>query len=293
LQSGVAQAMNLSLDMAAFGISEVVDENMAAAARAHAAEFGLDLASRDMVAFGGAAPLHAARLGQKLGVGRIVIPSEAGVGSAVGFLLAPVAYEVVRSRHQRLGSLDADTVNGLMSEMRREAMEVVRQAAGQGIDINEVKETRHAYMRYVGQGHEIPVPLPVEEYDGNHGKIFQTAFDTAYRKLYGRLIDGIETEALSWTLTLSVKVAAAPVESGSPLNEWQLPAPVSMQPLFDPSIPGPIEAPVYMRKSLKPDSRLDGPALITEDQTTTVITSGYAARIDALGNIVLTRSTGE
>ena len=291
LQSGVALAMNLSLDMAAFGITEVVDENMAAAARAHAAEFGLDLASRDMVAFGGAAPLHAARLGQKLGVARIVIPSEAGVGSAVGFLLAPVAYEVVRSRHQRLCSLDADTVNGLMSEMRREALEVVRQAAGQGVDVNEVKETRHAYMRYVGQGHEIPVLLPVEEYDGTHGKVFQAAFDAAYRKLYGRLIDGIETEALSWTLTLSVQVAAAPEESDSPPDECELPAPVSVQQLFDPSIPGRIEAPVYMRECLQPGSRLDGPALITEDQTTTVITSGYAARIDALGNIVLTRST--
>ena len=124
-----------------------------------------------------------------------------------------------------------------------------------------------------------------------HGNIFQTAFDAAYRKLYGRLIDGIETEALSWTLTLSVQVAAASEESDSPPDECELPAPISMQRLFDPSIPGRIEAPVYMRESLQPGSRLDGPALITEDQTTTVITSGYAARIDALGNIVLTRST--
>jgi N-methylhydantoinase A len=126
LQEGVASPLGLKEGLAAFGVSEVVDENMAAAARTHAAEFGMDLGSRDMVAFGGAAPLHATRLGEKLGVKRIIVPSEAGVGSAVGFLLAPVAYEVVRSRRQRLSALDHELVNHLMEQMREESLAVVR-----------------------------------------------------------------------------------------------------------------------------------------------------------------------
>ncbi len=162
LQRGVADPLGLDLDMAAYGVSEVVDENMAAAARAHAAEFGLDLGSRDMVAFGGAAPLHAARLGEKLGVRRIVIPAAAGVGSAVGFLLAPVAYEVVRSRRQALAALEPEVVNALMADMHAEALAVVRQGVGPSVAVEDLLETRHAYMRYVGQGHEISVPLPVE-----------------------------------------------------------------------------------------------------------------------------------
>ncbi|MGH8035803.1 MAG: hydantoinase/oxoprolinase family protein, partial [Lysobacterales bacterium] len=198
LQSGVATPLGLDLDLAAFGISEVVDENMAAAARAHAAEFGRDIGQRDMVAFGGAAPLHAARLAEKLGVDRIIIPSEAGVGSAVGFLLAPIAYEVVRSRHQVLGSLQTEVINALMQEMRNEALAVVRQATTDP----KLLETRQAYMRYVGQGHEIAVRLPLEVYGEPHAEVFKQAFEKAYIQLYGRIIDGVDIEALSWTLTI-------------------------------------------------------------------------------------------
>ena len=200
----------MDIDTAAFGVSEVVDENMAAAARAHAAEFGMDLGSRDMVAFGGAAPLHAARLGEKLGVNRIIVPAEAGVGSAVGFLLAPVAFEVVRSRRQNLSALQLDVVNTLFGDMRDEALAVVRQGVREG----HLEETRHAYMRYVGQGHEIPVSLPVEPYRERHGTVFRAAFEAAYTQLYGRVIGGVDIEVLSWTLTIT-----APSKTPDPLPE--------------------------------------------------------------------------
>ncbi|NIA28221.1 MAG: hydantoinase/oxoprolinase family protein, partial [Desulfobulbaceae bacterium] len=178
IESNVGSALKLDADAAAFGISEVVDENMAAAARAHAAESGMDLGQRDMVAFGGAAPLHAARLGEKLGVSRIVVPTEAGVGSAVGFLLAPVAYELVRSRQQELSSLDHDLVNQLMHEMHSEALAVVKS----GSVATDLGESRHAYMRYAGQGHEIPVRLPLGTYDHSHGDVFRQAFEAAYER---------------------------------------------------------------------------------------------------------------
>ena len=107
LRREVAEPLDLALPLAAFGVSEIVDENMANAARVHAIESGKDARGRTLVAFGGAAPLHAARMAEKLGLDRVLVPSHAGVGSAVGFLRAPIAYEVVRSQLQRLDAFDA------------------------------------------------------------------------------------------------------------------------------------------------------------------------------------------
>ena len=285
INNDICEPLGLDLDLGAFGISEVVDENMAAAARQHAAEFGMDLSQRDMVAFGGAAPLHAARLGEKLGVRRIVVPTEAGVGSAVGFLLAPVAYEVVRSRRQRLSSLQPDVINRLMQDMHEEALAVVRQ----GSDSSDLVETRQAYMRYVGQGHEIAVHLPVEDYAAGHAAVFVQAFETAYAHLYGRTIDGIDIEVLSWTLTISAP--AQDVASKPPNPKTQAaPAPSERQSFFDPVSASRVDVPVFFREQLGPGVQLAGPALITEDQTTTVVTSSYSVEIDARNYIVLTRN---
>ena len=282
IHSAVCAALDLDADLGAFSISEVVDENMASAARAHAAEFGMDLGQRDMVAFGGAAPLHAARLGEKLGVQRIIIPTEAGVGSAIGFLLAPVAYEVVRSRRQLLASLQAAVINSLLQEMREEARAVVRQ----GSKATDLVESRHAYMRYVGQGHEIAVALPVEEYGADHASVFQQAFADAYTALYGRTIDGIDIEVLSWTLTISAPGESVDNRPHAP-NQKTAPTAASFQSFFDATSACRIDVPVFLREQLVPGDHIRGPALITEDQTTTVVTSKFDASIDARGSIVL------
>ena len=109
----------------ALGITEVVDENMASAAKTHAAEYGLDLGERDLIALGGAAPLHAANLGSKVKAKRILIPKNAAVGSALGFLLAAASYEVVRSRHMNLLELNFEVINKIYEEMRDEALAIV------------------------------------------------------------------------------------------------------------------------------------------------------------------------
>jgi len=285
LRAEVADPLGLDTDSAAFGISEVVDENMAAAARAHAAEFGMDPGRRDMIAFGGAAPLHAARLGEKLGVNRIIIPAEAGVGSAVGFLLAPVAYEVVRSRQQNLSALQPEVVNTLMEDMRRESLDVVRRGSSQ----QDLTETRHAYMRYAGQGHEIAVALPVETYGNQHGKIFRNAFEAVYSQLYGRIINGVDIEVLSWTLTISAPPTGLQELPEAGGEEQSATDPAGSQRLFDAARQQYVDAPVYLRERLHPGNRLTGPVLITESQTTTVVSSSYEAVIDARGHIVMTR----
>src|SRR5262249_24064849 len=139
-------------------------ENMASVARVHAVERGKSLGERTLVAFGGAAPLHAARVAAKLGIRRIVVPTSAGVGSAVGMLSAPIAYEVARSLYQRVTQLEPDKVNAHIDAMRAEARAVVEKSAG-GVPL---VEARSAYMRYIGQGHEIAVtlePRPLEPAD--------------------------------------------------------------------------------------------------------------------------------
>jgi len=293
LSGHLGAKLNLDATAAAFGLCEVVEENMAAAARAHAAEFGLDISSRAMVAFGGAAPLHATRLGEKLGVEQIIIPAQAGVGSAVGFLLAPVAYEVVRSRHQLLAALDTVLVNDLFREMKQEAASVVNQGAA-GIP---QLETRQAYMRYVGQGHEIAVNLPVKECGSDSAADYQERFEGAYRKLYGRCMEGVGIEVLSWTLTIAASSGEKPGQfakhPASSITHQAFPDPIDQQALFDTALGESISTPVFRRDQLLPGCFLQGPALITEDQTTTVVGASWEANIDAQHNIVLTRINQE
>ena len=283
IQDIVAQPLEIDINLAAFSISEVVDENMASAARTHAAEFGMDLAEREILAFGGAAPLHAARLGHKLGASQIIIPPDAGVGSAVGFLLAPISYEVVRSRQQVLANLDHQLVNDLYTEMQSEALPIVQAASTSGSLI----ETRQAYMRYVGQGHELAIHLPAGPYTESHRERFTEAFERTYANLYGHRIEGVDIETLSWTLMVSEPITqslkSASLEPSAPLNA------IGKYSVFDPETATRLDVPVYLREQLAFNAYISGPALITEEQTTTVITSSFSASINSLGCIVLTK----
>ncbi len=282
----IGDALNLADDLAAYAVSELVDENMANAARVHAIEWGKEVSSRALIAFGGAAPLHAARLAEKLGLARVIVPTGAGVGSAIGFLRAPVAYEVVRSRYQRLSTFDEDLANATMEEMRREAQQIVRQAAPEA----PLQEVRQAFMRYSGQGHEIIVPLPARPLTEADGARLEQAFEEAYVALYGRTIPGLDVEALSWTLTLSVEI-----EQSTPMPEAPSarPAPPAAEhvTLFDPAKTDRVTTPLYRRADLQPGMTLPGPALIQEEQTTTVVSPAFVARIDGRGYIVLERQS--
>jgi N-methylhydantoinase A len=284
MQGEIADKLDLALELAALGVSEIVDENMANAARVHAIESGKDARGRTLVAFGGAAPLHAARMADKLGLDRVLVPSNAGVGSAVGFLRAPIAYEVVRTQLQRLDSFDAASANTLLAGMFREAESIVRRGAPDAA----LAETRSALMRYRGQGHEIAVPLTAKTYRRDDAGEIVAAFEEAYRRLYSRVIPGVEVELLSWVVLVA---GPTPIRAEAPLTPPPAFAamPTRSRPVFDPETGEFVEVAIYDRSALKPGAALTGPAVIVEDETSTVVGRNFDARIDALGYIELAR----
>jgi N-methylhydantoinase A len=279
----IGNKLNLAGEHAALGISEMVDENMANAARVHAIESGKDLRPRTLIAFGGAAPLHAARVAEKIGIGRVLVPANAGVGSAVGLLRAPVAYEIVRGRLMRLSSFDPGAVNGLLMQMRKEAETVVRQGAPDA----QLIEQRSAFMRYRGQGHEIAVDLPVRELTATDRATITALFEDAYRRLYSRPIPGVEIEILSWVLSLGAP-AQGELAIATPTKPSE-PEPRARRKVFDAQAGEFADVPIYWRNDLAPGARIKGPAVIAEDDTSTVVSSLFDAHIDQFSAIELRR----
>jgi N-methylhydantoinase A len=284
IETHVAVPLGLDGSAGAIGISEVVEENMANAARVHAVERGKELSNRTMIAFGGAAPLHAARLAEKLGIRRMIVPSGAGVGSAIGFLLAPVAYETVRSRYVRIdASLDSAALEALRDEMRREATAVVRQ----GAPTAPLVESWTADMRYVGQGHEISVSFGAAPLTASAVKDLHALFEAEYARTFGRTIPGHEIEALTWALRLA---AAQDDPAMAPAPPPDQPAKASgSTSLTDPASGRATTVPVYWRPDLAPGAAMPGPCIIAEEETSTLVTPGFTARITALGYIELAK----
>ncbi len=267
----------------ALGISEIVDEAMASAARVHAVELGLTLDSRTLVAFGGCAPLHAARVAEKLGIAEVVIPRSAGVGSAVGFLRAPIAYEIARSLHQQLDAFDAPAVNRLLDAMTAEAHAIVRHG---NAELPRV-ERRTAFARYRGQGYEIAIDVPARSLTTDDNAVLIASFEQAYRAHYGGLAVKLPIEILTWRV--SVATAQPPVERIAEPAQRRPVAPHGYREVLDPGLGEVRTHALYRRAELSPGDTLAGPALIVEDETTTVVSPPFDAHIDGHGYIVMTR----
>jgi N-methylhydantoinase A len=274
----IGSPLAMPVQQAARGIAEIVDETMASAARVHAVENGKDTSDRTLIAFGGAAPLHAARLAQKLGIRRIVVPPDAGVGSALGFLGAPIAYEVVRTLLVRLDALEQATIDALFAEMRAEAEAVVRL----GVPIGTLLEARTGYMRYRGQGHEVAVPLPDGALDP---AALRAAFDATYARVYGRVIPRLEVEAVTWTLSLAEPHDLPPVLPNPP--DAGVATPSGRYRIVDSATGDVVDAALLVRSTLPKGARTTGPALIVEHGTTTIVPSGHTVRINDAGDIVI------
>ncbi len=281
VQAQVAQPLQMDVAEGAHAIAEIVEDNMGAAARAHAAEWGKDVQGRCMIAFGGAAPLHAAALARKLKIDRVLVPPGAGVGSAIGFLLAPVSFEVVRSHYVLLDALQQRVVDELFADMRAEAAKVLSGAGETGA----VMEKREAYMRYVGQGYEVAVDVSAMQTLAQAE--LRERFERVYRQLYGRTIPGMAVEILSWTLSLSSEQAAQVEQEQTPsAPERALEREVT---LFDQGEP--VEAFSVFREALEVGEQHPGPLLVVEEQTTTVVPTDFAVTKLSDGTLSVDRTS--
>jgi N-methylhydantoinase A len=286
IERTLCEPLGMETDMAAYAVVEVVEENMAAAARVHAVERGRDVRRCTMVAFGGAAPLHACRLADKLGIDHIIVPAGAGVGSAIGFLRAPVSYEAVRTCYQRLDEFDGQLVGGVLRSLSDEATGVVSSAAPG----EPTTSACRAAMRYVGQGHEVDVEVPLSTILGgmapDPGEL-HTRFEKAYHHLFTRTIPNLAVEVLSWVVTVST-VVEEPARLAPP--DWTAPRTVAsvVRRAFEAADARWVAHEVHERSVLG-RAVVHGPALVVEEQTTTVVGAAFRAALDGGGNLVLTR----
>ncbi len=284
LERHVAAPLDMDARSGAFGVAEIVDENMANAARVHAIESGKEVSRRTLIAFGGAAPLHVARVAEKLGVPRFVVPSGAGVGSAIGFLRAPVAYEVVRTTFQTLAGFDAAATNALLDAMTSEAAAVVRTAAFGGA----LQERRTVFMRYAGQGYELGIDAPVRPCTPDDAALLRRSFEDRYRALYSWTVPATGIEMLGWSVVVSTPLPALPPPP--PDAPPYRPAPQGTQAVYDPDDGAHHPVPVFWRPDLRPGAAIPGPALIAEPETTTWVSAAFTAHLDARGYIVCDRN---
>ncbi|MDW3223515.1 MAG: hydantoinase/oxoprolinase family protein [Paracoccaceae bacterium] len=261
----VGDTLDMDAVEAAFGVAEVVDENMANAARVHAVENGEDLSEYTMIAFGGAAPLHAGRLCEKLGVDRLLVPPGAGVGSAIGFLRAPFSFEANRSVYMKLSDFDGDRIKSLLTDLKAEATGFVRTCDAISPILSEFK----VYMRYTGQGWEIPIELTEDQAMNPDAVTFEARFIEDYSKLFGRPVAGMDIEITVWSVN-----ATTPPEKVARMDETDgsgVAASDGDRQLFDAAVGKYLDAQVVNRFDMATGQRAAGPVAVVEDETTIIV----------------------
>ncbi len=283
----LATRLDIDVNRMAWGIHRMVNENMANAARVHAAERGIDIRGYTMVATGGAGPVHACGVAERLGIGTVIVPPAAGVSSAFGLMLAPISFDFARSYVARLEALNYERLNSLFEEMETEGEEVLREA---GVARAEMQIERSADMRYVGQGHEIRFPVTGGILSPERLVEIRQGFDTAYTRKFTRTCEGVEIESVHWRVRMSGQkpdlgdVEAASSAAGDASKGVR-------EVLFNVES-GPEQTPVFDRYRMAADFQVSGPAIVEEAESTAVVPRGWAISVEACGNLLLTRREG-
>jgi N-methylhydantoinase A len=287
--AGLGSKLNMNVEQVAWGIHQIVNENMANAARAHLGERGKDPRRMPLYAFGGAGPVHGYRVAEILRLPALISPFGAGVGSTFGLLAAPLAFDFVRSAYSRLDELDCQFANGLLDEMAQEGRKVLESS---GVASQAISYQRTADMRYVGQGHEVSVTLPDGILNSAHLPQIVLAFEEAYKRLYGRKGPDVPLEVINWRVVASgprpemnFKLARA-TSSGSNARKGSRPA-------YFPEQKGFIDTAVYDRYALKPGMTFAGPAIVEERESTLIIGTRGRAHVDDRLNVIVELSDGK
>ena len=283
IEEGVARPLGLHPIEAAWGIHQVVNENMANAARIHAIERGKDPRAYPLFAFGGAGPVHAYRVAHALGVPSFVAPLGAGATSAFGFLCAPLSFDFVRSLYGRLNELDWAGVNEALEEMEAEGRDLLR---GSGVADTDIRVRRLCEIRYAGQGHEVTVELPGGSLGPDEADRLATLYRKEYRRLYNREGPDVPLEALTWRLEVAApqpEIRLEGEEDGEATSGGQK----GVRDIYLPEEEGFREVPVYDRYRLGPGSAFEGPAVIEEKESTVILGPEGRAQIDTAQNLIV------
>ena len=276
----VAGPLGVEAERAAGGVCAIVDERMANAARAHLQEGARDDKRQTLIAFGGAGPLHAGELAIRLGADTVIVPAGAGVGSAIGFLGAPIAFEIVRSLPMRLSAYCTAPVAAMLAEMTSRTVSVVGLAAAHA----DITVKAFAFMRYVGQGHEIEIAVDAMDADAIEAPALRERFAQVYGERFGQTLGDLEIEVLGWRVN-----AAAPClgrrDSAGHLNpEGSGHANGESARIATPGFIG--------RATLRRGQRVPGPATIAEPESTIHVPRGFTAQVVDGGHIVMRRDAG-
>jgi len=278
----LAASFDLDMMAAASGIARVVDNNMATAARVHIAEAGTDPQRYRMVAFGGAGPVHAYELARLLGLREVMFPRGAGVASAIGMLVAPRGVEFTRSLIAELGQLDWPSVRAILGDLAERGRAVLHEG---GVTDAEISFETSADMRYAGQGFEVTVPLDPQALAADNPAALRGAFDARYRERYGRSLDGMAIELVSWRVRAVAPPSVTEVrlaeqgEAGDALIE--------RRKAWFAEAGGFVDTPVHARERLTMGARIDGPALIEEAESTAVVGPSAHVILDRFGNLIM------
>ncbi|MEM9685414.1 MAG: hydantoinase/oxoprolinase family protein [Bacteroidota bacterium] len=276
IKTYIADPLQLSVEEAAMGIHKIVNENMANAARVHILEKGMDPRHFNMIGFGGAGPVHAFGVARLLHVNRLIIPVGAGVTSALGFLVSPVASEKIHSHIALLEELHWDGVNDFLHQMEREGYAFLEKS---GISETVATVTRVVDMRYHGQGHEITITLPDGVLGSDSLREIKARFQKEYEFRYSRSITDIPLEMVTWRVIVQGPVPELQVQQFAGAKSMGNAQKGSRKVFFEAT--GYVECPVYDRYALQPELRFDGPAIIEETESTTVIGTDSTVYVDA------------
>ena len=283
IQQRLADPLGLDVARAAWTVHQVVNENMANATRVHTVERGRDARAFPLFAFGGAGPVHAYRVAEKLGVNEVIAPFAAGVGSTIGLLAAPLAFDFVRTAAARVRSLDWTLVAGLLQDMEQEGRSLLRHA---GVADPEINVERAADMRLIGQAHEITVELPGAAPVSGHEARLEHAFEVTYTGLFGRTPPNVPMEVVSWRVRLSGP--RPDLELGMSFTAGDTSRSLKGERYaYFPELGGYHSTPVYDRYKLAPGSQVRGPAIVEERESTLVIGPRGFARVDGVLNLIV------
>src|SRR5437899_2826567 len=277
----LARPLGLEVEVAAWGVHTIVTTNMELATRVVSIERGRDPRDLTFVAFGGSGPVHGCRLAQALGIPRVILPAAAGVTAAIGLLAAELRFDVARTYVRRLDAVDLAQLGRMYAEMARQATEVVRESAVAG----EIHVARSADARYVGQGYELTVPVPLGHLDAAALARVRATFDEVYAARYGYANPREPVEVVTWKLSAvggSPRIALAKAQT-----EDRGRAVKGSRRAYFPEARGYVDTPVYDRYALAAGARLTGPAIVEERESTTVLPPGASAAVDEYASLLV------